>query len=239
MNIEWGVRWTQTKGQPVTDIGAHPDDVRVLVEEQEGYAEAVVRQVTEWSTYRGHNPRGGGMTEDTERLAQTPAIQEIRDYLEALEDWEAEPHVIGDIRALVDSIPECESATAEPHGEHAGSEPCQTCTGPIRETTNLACETCGADYGREAAEPVAYEVRSARTGKRLDVWEDGELTGTARDELTLIPLYRRPAKPVEVTEAVLDAAHLAFAQAPIATKNGGVRAPLRAAIEAALKEMNK
>jgi hypothetical protein len=28
--------------------------------------------------------------------------------------------------------------------------PCPTCSGPIRETTNMVCQTCGTDYGSAA-----------------------------------------------------------------------------------------
>lgn len=59
--------------------------------------------------------------EPTERLMQAPEIQAVREYLEQLEDWEAQDHVIEEIRSLVDDIPDCVSATALPHDEH--SEP--------------------------------------------------------------------------------------------------------------------
>jgi hypothetical protein len=28
--------------------------------------------------------------------------------------------------------------------------PCPTCSGPVRETTGLVCQTCGTDYGKPA-----------------------------------------------------------------------------------------
>jgi hypothetical protein len=34
-----------------------------------------------------------------------------------------------------------------------GDTPCPTCSGPIRETTNLVCQTCGRDYSKEVAMP--------------------------------------------------------------------------------------
>ena len=29
-----------------------------------------------------------------------------------------------------------------------GANPCPTCTGQVRETVNLVCQTCGTDYGK-------------------------------------------------------------------------------------------
>lgn len=47
---EWAVRWAVTEGEPVTDIGADEEDVRDLVIDQEGYAEAVRRRVSPWES---------------------------------------------------------------------------------------------------------------------------------------------------------------------------------------------
>lgn len=46
--VEWAVRWTGTEGEPVTDLGADESDVRALVRQQEGFAEAVKRAVGPW-----------------------------------------------------------------------------------------------------------------------------------------------------------------------------------------------
>jgi hypothetical protein len=35
---------------------------------------------------------------------------------------------------------------------------CPTCSGPIRETVNMVCQTCGTDYGRPAAELRAIDA---------------------------------------------------------------------------------
>ncbi|GAB2567367.1 hypothetical protein [Leucobacter ruminantium] len=45
---EYAVRWIQTPGQPITDIGADEADVRALVEMQEGWCEGVRRQAAPW-----------------------------------------------------------------------------------------------------------------------------------------------------------------------------------------------
>jgi hypothetical protein len=37
-------------------------------------------------------------------------------------------------------------------------EPCPTCMGPIRETTDMVCQTCGRDYGPPAEPPPADAV---------------------------------------------------------------------------------
>lgn len=55
---------------------------------------------------------------DRETLHVSPSIQAVRDYLDQLEDWEAQNHVIEELLSLVDDIPCCESATAMPHDEH-------------------------------------------------------------------------------------------------------------------------
>lgn len=36
-----------------------------------------------------------------------------------------------------------------------GDEPCPTCSGPIRQTVGMVCQTCGTDY---AAEPSSSET---------------------------------------------------------------------------------
>lgn len=45
---EYAVRWVQTDGQPITDIGADEADVRALVETQDGWCEGVRRQAGPW-----------------------------------------------------------------------------------------------------------------------------------------------------------------------------------------------
>ena len=57
--------------------------------------------------------------DDREALHVSPAIQAVREYLDQLEDWEAQNYVIEELRSLVDDIPCCETATAMPHEEHA------------------------------------------------------------------------------------------------------------------------
>lgn len=39
-------------------------------------------------------------------------------------------------------------------GERVADLPCPTCTGPVRETVGMVCQTCGTDYSRP--EPDAY-----------------------------------------------------------------------------------
>lgn len=38
---------------------------------------------------------------------------------------------------------------------------CPTCEGPSRETINMACPTCGFDYGRDPFSLFAGEVHDA------------------------------------------------------------------------------
>ena len=108
---------------------------------------------------------------------------------------------------------------------------------------NLAAHLMDKRYARRApvedAEPVAYEVLNPEPGiKRTLVYDPH---GFASESLT--PLYRasQPAKPIEVTDAMARSAAHAMAQ----WKKDRTGSPAmvdvdmaRAAIEAALKEMN-
>ena len=97
----------------------------------------------------------------------------------------------------------------------------------------------------EDAEPVAYEVRDKRTGKFRSYLSAGTIDeAIRREDFNLIPLYRapQPAEPIEVTDEMVEAAVEAFKnprRMVTNTSDGNMSDRMEAAIEAALKEMEK
>ena len=97
----------------------------------------------------------------------------------------------------------------------------------------------------EDAEPVAYKVRDKKAGEVYAVlWHTPNYDPEQYD---VTPLYRQPAKPIEVTDAMVLAAAQAFAAENAmcewedigTTDKASWVSDARAAIEAALKEMKR
>ena len=96
----------------------------------------------------------------------------------------------------------------------------------------------------EDAEPVAYEVRSKRSGALVDLSPAAGLIATDSLDYDLIPLYRapHPVKPIEVSDAMVEAALEEFNGCTTAESDGWTdenMLTMRSAIEAALKEMER
>jgi hypothetical protein len=51
--------------------------------------------------------------------------------------------------------------------------PCPTCSGPIRETVGMVCQTCGTDYGAtpapESCQAIAERIAAA-IAMNIDGW---------------------------------------------------------------------
>ena len=50
------------------------------------------------------------------------------------------------------------------------NKPCPTCSGPIRETTNLRCETCGQNFYAALAAPVSRDAELIAEAKGCADW---------------------------------------------------------------------
>lgn len=84
------------------------------------------------------------------------------------------------------------------------------------------------------AEPVAYEVRGKSDGLDFGVIKPGDVSVSYANEFDLIPLYRHPSAPIEVTDEALRAAWFEW----ISHEERGAD-EMRAALTAAFKELNR
>ena len=173
---------------------------------------------------------------ERERNEALAVLTKVREWAEGLEEVEfpgfrfgPDPHT-REVLAILDAAPVAEDVEDEAIAEMLVA---RSRRAPI-----------------EDAEPVAYEVyKTGDNGERYlyGTFLAGRVHGDWRfrgPKFDLIPLYRapQPAKPIEVTDEMVEAAVEAFKnprRMVTNTSDGNMSDRMEAAIEAALKEMEK
>jgi len=150
--------------------------------------------------------------------------------------WDTED--MHDLNAALSGIVESSPTAHDRRREVEDAEPMSQYEKAMRERGEWV------DAEHEDAEPVAYELRYRDSGRLYFTIPVENISDRDRAEFDLIPLYRHPSAPIEVTdEALVTAMNVANGYEPpvtdIAYWSEGYRENIRAGIEAALREMGK